>query len=251
MNCEMNWIPSLVRRNIESVRLYNQLINMAPSRLNRQVFLEEKGSMATGSWSTNIKSICDTGGYPAEWENLQSVSIKELRSKLVKMYKETLSLCIEAKPKLRTFRLLNDGTEVATHLRVTMEKHKRSLISQFHLGCLPIRLETGRYVNLPISERICELCDEEVETEIHFLLECPSLKGTRKKLLNGLQPIQDMTNNAEKLKMLCEMPFLMGNLLNQLWKTREQVLTGKNNRVYNNRLQWRWVLLFFTFNYIN
>ncbi len=37
----------------------------------------------------------------------------------------------------------------------------------------PLRIETGRYENIALNDRICQLCDcGNVEDEIHFLMSC-------------------------------------------------------------------------------
>ena len=46
----------------------------------------------------------------------------------------------------------------------------------------PLRIETGRYVNLPVSERICPFCNDWVETEMHGLLKCPLYSQIREVL---------------------------------------------------------------------
>ena len=42
---------------------------------------------------------------------------------------------------------------------------------------LSIRIETGRYERLPVSERICFHCKTCVEDELHVLVNCPLYEG--------------------------------------------------------------------------
>ena len=50
-----------------------------------------------------------------------------------------------------------------------MSRQTRSLFDQFRHGILPLKIETGRFKNLYIEERICELCElEVVESEYIF-----------------------------------------------------------------------------------
>jgi hypothetical protein len=48
----------------------------------------------------------------------------------------------------------------------------RGAMAKFRTWTSPIRIETGRYDALPVSERICFMCDH-VEDEIHILTQCP------------------------------------------------------------------------------
>ena len=45
------------------------------------------------------------------------------------------------------------------------------------MGILPLRIETGRFSNLQIDQRICYMCkqncnEDVVEDEMHFILDC-------------------------------------------------------------------------------
>jgi hypothetical protein len=46
-------------------------------------------------------------------------------------------------------------------------------MAQLRLGILSLKIETGRFTNMPIDERVCEFCDNIVEDEMHFILACP------------------------------------------------------------------------------
>jgi hypothetical protein len=50
-----------------------------------------------------------------------------------------------------------------------------------------LEIEKGRYMNIPAEQRICRLCKLDVENEIHFLLECPSLANTRREILDQIE----------------------------------------------------------------
>ena len=52
----------------------------------------------------------------------------------------------------------------------------RRVMALFRVGSLPLAIETGRYTKLPVpvENRLCVLCNKNcVETENHFLLDCP------------------------------------------------------------------------------
>ena len=53
------------------------------------------------------------------------------------------------------------------------QREQRSLTAQLRFGILPLRVETGRFANVQLENRICEICDQNViEDECHFLFEC-------------------------------------------------------------------------------
>ena len=55
-----------------------------------------------------------------------------------------------------------------------MSRYYRSVLAQFRLGILPIRVETGRFKNLELKDRLCEVCTtQQIEDEMHLLCQCP------------------------------------------------------------------------------
>ena len=79
--------------------------------------------------------------------------------------------------KLRTYIIFKNNLEMDKYLRYNLTRSERSYISQFRLGVLPLRIETGRFVREEISKRTCVLCDDnKIENEIHFLIHCNAYK---------------------------------------------------------------------------
>ncbi len=56
---------------------------------------------------------------------------------------------------------------------LNIDKYEKSLLSQLRYGILPLRIESGRYVNEPREERICTLCTTNtIDSVEYFLFEC-------------------------------------------------------------------------------
>ena len=51
-------------------------------------------------------------------------------------------------------------------------------------GTAPIKIETGRYQNLDLSERVCFHCASCIEDEEHVLMVCPIYEDLRMSLVN-------------------------------------------------------------------
>ena len=68
---------------------------------------------------------------------------------------------------------------------------KRRILTQLQCGCLPLEVELGRYRSpkLPLSERICQLCQSESGDEPHFLSKCPVFNDHRQVLLTAMADI--------------------------------------------------------------
>ena len=66
-------------------------------------------------------------------------------------------------------------------------KSHRSLLARLRGGTAPLQVETGRYIGLPVEERICRSCNtRQVEDERHFCVGCPALEEARAPLLHLL-----------------------------------------------------------------
>ena len=120
-------------------------------------------------------------------------------------------------PKLRTFVEIQDFNNTSPCLSLALSFTQRSSITKARLGCLPIRLETGRYTRpcIPAEERYCLVCpniNEEVECIYHVLFSCFSYVEERKvwwsKLLlpehflflSKNQQLTEVLSNASNVK---------------------------------------------------
>ena len=92
------------------------------------------------------------------------------------------------------------------YLNLHLQKYQRSLFAQFRAGILPLHVETGRFRNLPLEQRLCGLCDKsEVEDEYHFLCHCAVYRDLRRKLYSttiDLYPEFEDMDDLEKFVFL-------------------------------------------------
>ena len=92
---------------------------------------------------------------------------------------------------------------------------------------MPLRIETGRFVQELLEERICKLCNlNAIEDENHFVLHCPCYNNIRYKYLDKIsdQNFNDL-DDIMKQKILYEKhPFIMGNMVSQFFAKRKSLL---------------------------
>ena len=65
----------------------------------------------------------------------------------------------------------------------------RAFLAQIRGGSAPLEIELGRYRGIEKNKRMCKLCDEEVEDEIHFCMKCVMLDKERKKLFKYMEKV--------------------------------------------------------------
>ena len=80
-------------------------------------------------------------------------------------------------PKLRTFIQIKNFSQTSPCLTLPLTFPLRSVMTTTRLGCLPLRLETGRYSRprLPPEERICVVCENQnknIECIFHLIFQC-------------------------------------------------------------------------------
>ena len=85
--------------------------------------------------------------------------------------------------KLRYYNLYKYEKGNEEYLSLDLSRYQRSILAQFRCGILPLQIEVGRYRDVPLCDRLCELCDSNsVEDEVHFLCDCPCYSEFRMSL---------------------------------------------------------------------
>ena len=55
----------------------------------------------------------------------------------------------------------------------------RKIITKFRCSDHCLEIEKGRHIKLKLEERICKLCKSDIETELHFIQDCPAYSDIR------------------------------------------------------------------------
>jgi hypothetical protein len=84
--------------------------------------------------------------------------------------------------KLRTYKLFKEVFETEMYLSKNISSRYRSAFAKFRCGVAPLRIETGRYENKNVNERVCFICRDQIEDEKHVLLDCPLYADLRESL---------------------------------------------------------------------
>ena len=71
---------------------------------------------------------------------------------------------------------------------LTRKNPSRKTLVKLRISSHKLRIETGRYDNIPRDERLCNLCNcNRIEDETHFLLDCPSFSSIRQMFFSKLE----------------------------------------------------------------
>jgi hypothetical protein len=90
---------------------------------------------------------------------------------------------------LRLYKEVKTNMDAELYVKLNLTSSERSMLAQLRMGILPIRIETGRFTNMKLSDRICQICQEQkVEDEIHFLFICDSYSERRQRFIRKCHP---------------------------------------------------------------
>ena len=84
------------------------------------------------------------------------------------------------------YSLFKCKAESEAYLTNYLPRQQRSLLAQIRLGILPLSIETGRFQNKKVEQRICPLCSKCIETELYFICICEKFKKQRDVLYDGI-----------------------------------------------------------------
>ena len=121
----------------------------------------------------------------------------------------------------------------------------RSFIAQIRAGVLPLRVETGRFTNTNIEDRMCRMCGI-LEDEVHFIFECSLYAQLRMDFYNAISSHVNVTalSNVEKLRIFMQEPIV----LNKFGTYLKNCFYKRNLFMYNTSLSWlagMYLLLFY------
>ena len=74
--------------------------------------------------------------------------------------------------KIRTYHIFKESYKCKNYLLLNLPFNYISVQSQLRSAILPLHVETGRYVNKPVEERLYKFCDTGDVENILSLLSC-------------------------------------------------------------------------------
>ena len=164
------------------------------------------------------------------WRKL-CIDIDKVKIKLNGLMQEQWSNEMHNKPKLRTYVQIKDIFEPEPYVLSNICRQRGSLLTQIRLGILPIKIETGRFMSLPVQQRLCELCEmHKVENEIHFLCECPLYHDFRETLYDHAKL---MTNDSVTMGMQEKFVYLMNHMWREVSCYLVQSWNIRKDKLYN------------------
>ena len=141
--------------------------------------------------------------------------------------------------KLRTHHTFKTSYCLENYLLSRNNSRKEiSTFANIRISCYKLHIEEGRYRKIPLQERICQLCNVEVEDEKYFVLSCSKLETCRKSFcdkINYIYPTFSFMNISDKFKYILlskdyDLNILCMSFIFELYNKRNLLVkNGPNN----------------------
>ena len=94
-------------------------------------------------------------------------------------YVQNWNSFVEKSSSSLNYRIFKDNFEMDPYFLI-LSNYKYRIFTVFRARNHRLPVETGRWSSIPLSERICRLCNNGIVDEYHNILSCKSLNDKRK-----------------------------------------------------------------------
>ena len=140
---DMGWTDIHIKQSLCKIRFWNRMIDMDYTRITKRIFLWDY-TQQSGIWSNDMWTLFSSIDNSHVYNELLKCDIKDMEVKLMQNYITQWKGTIDKLPKLRTFILFKNVYRPEPYIKMKISRRRRSLISQFRFGILPLEVETGR-----------------------------------------------------------------------------------------------------------
>ena len=245
---EMNLLLPQSKGHIRMIRQYHRILKSSGENMSKKVFLWDKSQNEQGTvntWYNEVKSIFADNDLSEVFGNGLIFDLKQtvdnLKSKMLQKQQNVLKTECSQKPKLRTFIKFKNFSDTPAYLTKPLSFIQRKFLAKLRLGCLEIRLETGRWARPRLAEeaRICQACEnleENIENENHFLFECNSYQSERLDWLANVSKPENFSvlPQAEKFSVILNHPSNVkqtAQYIINIFDIRSKIMNSKNENV--------------------
>ena len=171
-------------------------------------------------WISGIKNILEKHGllslFQNEYEDQPLFIYKKLYQRLVDSFHQISFESIKGvDSKLRTYAIFKTEIGYEKYLSDIKNPSNRKHLTKLRLSNHTLMIETGRHTKDKIKKemRFCPFCPKSIETELHFLLECPLYNTGRNEIL---KQIHRLTPNFSHYTIEQKLVYLMSNIDTEL-----------------------------------
>ena len=193
---ELGWQRLEARRDLARLRFWGKIVLMSEDRLVKKMYRVRKAAVDQGgdkkNWCYRTKVLLEQLGLGQVWASeqigaTQAGWISQVKAVIKDREQKLWRLEVEQKPKLRLYANLKTNLELELYLGHENFWNRR-LFTMLRSGTNSLRIETGRWKKEPLDKRVCDIClsQNQVEDEMHFLLDCVVYNAARERMYDEI-----------------------------------------------------------------
>ncbi len=185
---DMGWIRTKVRQWVAMLRLWNKLIQMPDNCLTKNVFTWSYDLCQ--NWSSEVKEVFCSINMEHVYTTKTVFNLDFMKTECKKIDESQWLASLPLKPKLRTYILYKMSFITEDYVKYCLNRRKRSLTAEIRIGTLPLHIETGRFRNVKIEVRVCQVCKNgDVKNEFHFICICYAYSTLRNTMYDKINDV--------------------------------------------------------------
>ena len=197
--------PLFINAMCKTLKYWIKLIRMNEDRIPLKVYKMQMYYDNCGytTYASYIRNILFSHGFGYVWMS-QTVGdkvyfINAFKSVAVNMFFQSWTSILDNSSRYSTYRKFKSLLEPEKYLSCIVDKRFRKILIKFRCGLLRLKHNEGRWQNINVNERICPLCNLDIEDEYHFLFICTVYEELRIKYI---PPVYYQNPNYHKMKCL-------------------------------------------------
>ena len=206
----MGWMSCEHRQHLSILRLWNRILKLPDDRLTKKIFIDDYYLAQSGhrNWCWNVFKILEKTNLESSFYEREPVDIEDVKDQFLNIQNRAWKKALPKKPKLRTYCTFKEDLSVENYVKYNLTPSERSAMAQLRFGILPLNIETGRFRNQPVQDRLCTLCEfNEIEDEGHFLFKCSLYNDLRN---DWIRNITDKTPDFVEMDTTTKFKVILG-----------------------------------------
>ena len=186
------------------VKYWLKLVDLSPHRILKQCYYYQYNlaERNTPCWALYVKHLLSTAGFGIVWLEQQvgnkDIFLREFGIRVKDIFIQNWNTELSTITKLDVYRMYKTDFLCENYLNQIGRREYRIALTRLRCSAHKLEVEQGRRRGVPRNERHCPFCVRLcIETEFHFVLECPFYTGLRKAY------IPEHFSSMPRLEKLC------------------------------------------------
>ena len=148
-------------------------------------------------WPILTKHTLDSIGIGSESDidDIQKSTFEKLKERF---HQDSFAEINSNTSKLRTYAKLKSEAGFEKYIKFTENIMDRTAITKLRLSNHELMIEKGRHQGQEINQRLCPFCENSVETEQHFLINCKNFRIHRTQFFTSVTEINNDFDNFDE-----------------------------------------------------